>query len=96
MRQKNDITIGMALDNMISDLKLKPKLNEARIQQRWPELMGGPIAKYTTNIYIKGRKLYIQISSSTLKQELMYSREKIKVMMNTEIGDEALDEVVIF
>ncbi len=96
MRTKNDITIGKALDMMIDDLKLRSKINESRIRDGWAEIMGKPIAKYTSSVTLRDGKLYIKIDSAPLKQELNYSREKIKELFNKEFGDNVVKDVVIF
>jgi len=96
MRTKNDITIGQALEMMVDDLKLRSKLNESRIRDGWAEIMGKPIAKYTSSVSLREGKLYIKIDSAPLKQELNYSRDKIKDLFNKELGPDVVKEVVIF
>jgi len=96
MRQKNEITIGQALDMMVDDLKLRSKLNESRIKQGWVEIMGKPIAKYTSSVSLRGGNLYIKIDSAALKQELSYSRTKIMELFNNELGANVVKNVVIF
>jgi len=96
MRKKNDITIGQALEMMVDDLKLRTKLNESRIREGWVEIMGKPIAKYTSSVSLRDGKLYIKIESAPLKQELNYSRTKIMELFNKELGAEVVKDVVIF
>jgi hypothetical protein len=96
MRTKNDITIGQALEMMVDDLKLRSKLNESRIRDGWAEIMGKPIAKYTSSVSLREGKLYIKIESAALKQELNYSREKIMELFNKELGANVVRDVVIF
>lgn len=96
MRLKNSLTLGQALDQMISELKLKPKMDEVRIQEDWERLMGKSIAKYTKEIKLMGGKLYLKIESAPLKQELIYSRDKIAEIINKELGSTVINEVVIY
>jgi predicted nucleic acid-binding Zn ribbon protein len=96
MRNKNNITIGQALDMMVDDLKLRSKLNESRIRDGWAEIMGKPIAKYTSSVALREGKLYIKIDSAALKQELNYSRGKIMELFNKELGPNVVKDVVIF
>lgn len=92
----NNITLSEAIDRYVKAMKLKPKLDEARIKTQWVELMGKPIAKYTSDISLKNGKLYIKVDSAALKQELSYSREKIKDIFNSELGENTVREVLIF
>ena len=96
MRKKNDNTIGQALDMMVDDLKLRTKLNESRIRDGWVEIMGKPIAKYTSSVSLRDGKLYIKIDSAALKQELNYSRVKIMELFNKELGAQVVKDVVVY
>lgn len=96
MRNKNSVTIKQALEMMVSDLKIKSKLDESRIRDAWAIVMGKPIAKYTTKISLSKSKLYVQVNSAALKHELNYSREKIREVFNKELGDIVIKEVVIY
>lgn len=95
MQEKNDKPIKRVLQEMVSHYKLKSKLNQVRINALWSELMGPSISKYTKDILIRRRKLYITIDSSPLKQELSYAKEKIKDLINAELGEEYILEVII-
>ncbi|MES2621804.1 MAG: DUF721 domain-containing protein [Bacteroidota bacterium] len=96
MRNKNSVTIKQALEMMVSDLKIKGKLDESRIRDVWANVMGKPIAKYTTKISLTKSKLYVQVNSAALKQELNYSRDKIKEVLNKELNDSVVNEVIIY
>lgn len=88
--------MGEAIEQFIKERHLKPKLDEARIKERWAELMGKPIAKYTTDVSLKNGRLYIRIESAPLKKELTYSKEKIKELFNKEMGEDTIKDVLIF
>lgn len=96
MRRKNDVSIKDALEEMVSELKLKPRLNEWRIKDNWRKLMGEMIANRTTGISLRGGKLYLKVDSAALKNELTYSREKIIQIFNDELGEKAIKEVLIY
>jgi hypothetical protein len=40
--------------------------------------------------------LFVQLNNAALKQELSYGREKIKKMLNKEVGEEVLLDVRIY
>jgi predicted nucleic acid-binding Zn ribbon protein len=96
MRSKNNVTLKEALDNMVKDLKLKHGIDEVRIREEWVRLMGAPISKYTREISLRKGKLYVKVESAPLKQELSFSRDKIRELFNKELGEEIIHEVVIF
>lgn len=94
-RDKNELTLKEALQAMIESYRLKPKLNQSRIKSIWEKLMGPTISGYTRDIRIRGKKLYVSIDSASLRQELSYGKEKLRKMINEELGEEYLEEVVI-
>ena len=81
---------------MVSDLKLKSKLDESRIRELWATVMGKPIAKYTTKVSLSKSKLYVQVNSAALKTELNYSREKIIEVLNKELDEAVIKDVIIY
>ncbi len=84
-----------ALKAMLEQYRLKGKLNQSRIRSKWEEMMGPTIAGYTTDIKLYKGKLFITINSAALRQELSYGKEKIQRLLNEELGEEAVQEVVI-
>ncbi len=95
-RKTNDDKAGNIALRMLKAYGIQGKYYEARAKQLWFETMGKAIGKYTQNIYVKRRKLYINISAAALRQELAYSKDKIKNNINEEIGEEFLLAVVIW
>jgi hypothetical protein len=57
--------------------------------------MGKTISTYTSNISVRKNVLYLTILSAPLKQELSYAKDKIKLRLNEELGEEFIREVVI-
>ena len=95
MLKKNDLSIQDALKNMIQELRIGPQLNETRVKSLWEEIMGKTISTYTSNIAVRKNVLYLTILSAPLKQELSYAKDKIKLRLNEELGEEFIKEVVI-
>ena len=71
-------------------------MDELKIRQLWIELMGKPISNHTKSLNLKGNKLYINVDSAALKQELYYSRSKIKELLNKEMDDNIIHEVLVY
>ncbi len=95
MNRHNDKSIKEVLQEMIKAYRLKPKLYRLKIEEIWKRSMGASISGYTRKITIRKRKVYITIASAALKQELAYGREKIKDMLNEELGEAYVEEVII-
>ena len=94
--RKNSVTLKEALELMVREFKLSPGVQESRIRETWPRLMGNMIARNTSSISLRKGKLYLKVESAALKHELTYSKEKIKEILNKELGDNVVNDVLIF
>lgn len=83
------------MQDMLHEYRLSSQLNEARIVRLWEQMMGKTIATYTSNIAVRKNVLHLTIISAPLKQELSFAREKIKNMLNQELGEAFIIDVVI-
>jgi hypothetical protein len=94
-RKKNDETLGDVLKRMVETYRLKGKLNELHLRESWTKIMGNSISKNTTDISLSNRRLFIKIQAAALKNELIFAKDKIKNIMNKELGEQYIDEVII-
>ncbi|OWY21069.1 DUF721 domain-containing protein [Sphingobacteriales bacterium UPWRP_1] len=93
-RNHNEQTLKEALREFFTLFQLNTKMNNARVQTCWEEVMGKTIAHQTGNLQVKNGVLYLSITSAPLKQELYFNREKIVQRLNERIGEEHIKEVV--
>lgn len=87
--------MGEALREYIKEMRLERKLKEVDIVQSWETLLGKTIARYTQNIYLSKGVLYVEISSSVVKNELLMMREEIRCKLNEQAGEELVSKVVL-
>ena len=73
---------------------LEAPLNEYRLIQAWKDVVGSAITKYTSNLYIKNQILYVHITSSVLRQELMMGREKLVRALNQKVGATVITNII--
>lgn len=83
------------LKSFVDENKLNKGLNEVKIRDVWNNQMGPAIEKYTTQIKLKNNVLYVQLSSSVLREELSYGKEKIIRIMNEEMGEDIINKLVL-
>jgi len=84
IKKPNEVYVGDAIREMIDYYNLEGKLYEARIIGAWEGIVGTMIARHTTNLYIKRRKLHVVIDSSVIRNELSFARNKIVKLLNKE------------
>jgi len=95
MRNTKEQSLKDVIDQLIDSYKIRGKMNEVKVKNIWEQLMGPAIAKRTDSISIKETTLHIKVSSAPLREELMFQREKIKALMNKELGSMFLTDVVL-
>ena len=96
MRRSKGQPIGEVIKELLKNYDITPKFNEAHVITSWDKLMGPSVTKYTVKIEVEKRILFVKLSNAALKQELSYAREKIKKMLNDEVGEEVLLDVRIY
>ena len=96
MRRSKGQPIGEVIKELLKNYDITSKFNEAHVITSWDKLMGPSVTKYTVKIEVEKRILFVKLSNAALKQELSYAREKIKKMMNDEVGEEVLMDVRIY
>lgn len=95
MRKSNTQTIANVIKDYLKEAQIDGKLKEVQVVNSWEELVGKVIARRTNKIYIKNGKLYLHMSSSIVKNELLMHREGIIERINTNAGEEIVKEIVI-
>ena len=96
MRRSKGQPIREVIKELLNNYDITSKFNEAHIITSWDKLMGPSVTKYTVKIEIEKRILFVKLSNAALKQELSYARQKIKKMLNDEVGEEVLLDVRIY
>jgi len=94
-RKREESTISDVLKDFINVNHLQTGLDKVSVKDAWGNVMGGPIVKYTTNIVLERDVLFVQLSSSVLREELSYGKEKIIKMLNEELGKELITKLVL-
>ena len=83
------------LDEIVHSKALKTGITNARINELWYELMGKHMTHYTEKVLLKGNTLFVSINNAALREELNYGKEKIREMMNEQLGGEVLKKIVL-
>jgi hypothetical protein len=94
-RTNENMSISEALQEFVQDNKLQKGLDKVHVREVWNSQMGPAIEKYTTAIKLERNTLYVQLSSSVLREELSYGKEKIIKMLNTELGRELIKKLIL-
>ncbi len=95
MSKQDDLSINKALQDFISKNKLQEGIDKIDIKTAWKTMMGNAIANYTTQIDLRGDTLFVRLSSSVLREELSYGKEKIIKNLNEALGKELITKLIL-
>jgi hypothetical protein len=94
-RISNESSIGDVLKEIIQVNKLQPGIDQIAVKEAWVSLMGNGVNSYTKNVTLRGTTLYVELTSSVLREELSHGKSKIVAMINEELRREIVKEVVL-
>ncbi|MCZ8228384.1 DUF721 domain-containing protein [Flavobacterium sp.] len=94
-RLNDQNTVGDVLKHIIEVNKLQTGLNQIDVREAWKNLMGNGVNHYTKNVILKGTVLYVELSSSVLREELSHGKSKIIKMINEELRRDVVRDVVL-
>lgn len=94
-RHNDHQPISDILKDFVDTNKLQKGINQVEVEDVWKRIMGPAISKYTTQIKLQRNTLFVQLSSSVLREELSYGLSKIAKNINEEIGKELITKVVL-
>ena len=70
-------------------------MDQIDVKDAWKNLMGNGVNSYTRNVVLKGSTLYVELTSSVLREELSHGKAKIVKMINEELRREVVTNVVL-
>lgn len=94
MRKKNTELLSDVIRQVLKEQHLDKPLNEKRLIDAWPLVLGNNIVQYTSGLSIKNRVLYVSLTSSVLRHDLFLSREQIKNSLNKQVGVDVIVDIV--
>ena len=96
MKRNNSQKLGDLLRDFFEEnSELYDKMMEIRIQRSWKEVLGPMVMQYTRTVYVRDKVLYVYLTSSLLRSELILCREKLVKSLNEYAGSSVIKDIVI-
>ena len=73
------------IESFVEQDSISDGIFNIKIQKAWENAVEKKILDYTKEIYVKGEVLYIKVSNPILKQEILYSKQKVINLINEEL-----------
>lgn len=81
------------IDKLLRAYGYEEQLDNIAVVKAYEEFVGPMYVKHTKNVYYKKRVLFVELDSSTLKQEMSYSKEKVIQAVNEGLGKRMIDKI---
>ncbi|MDC7995554.1 DUF721 domain-containing protein [Altibacter sp. HG106] len=94
-RTREHMSLAEGLQDFLGNSKLKKGLNKVSAEEAWHQVMGDAISKYTARVNLDRDTLYVDLTSSVLREELSYGKEKIIRLLNEELQKELIKKIVL-
>lgn len=86
--RKNAISLGELLKDVIKAEHLDKGLNMRRVFAAWDQASGAE--KYTIKKYFRDGKLYITVSSSVIRSQLLFQKAALVEKMNSILSEDEI------
>jgi predicted nucleic acid-binding Zn ribbon protein len=94
-RENNSFSVKDLMQNFIKENNLSKGMRKLKVEETWKEMMGPGVMAHTISVKLQNKTLIIQLTSSVLRQELSYGKEKIIKMMNEKIGEDLISKLLL-
>ncbi|MBT8263061.1 MAG: DUF721 domain-containing protein [Bacteroidia bacterium] len=94
-RHGENTSLGDVLKEFIEANRLQSGLDKISVKDAWHSVMGEAISKYTTSVKLERDTLYVGLSSSVLREELSYGKEKIVKLLNDAMEKDLIKKIVL-
>ncbi len=94
-RHNENLPISDILKEFVEKNKLQSGLDKVDVKEAWAKMMGNGVNNYTTDVTLDRDVLYVALSSSVLREELSYGKQKIVDMLNEAIGKKVVSKLVL-
>ncbi len=92
-RNTEFISIKDLMDSVLQENKLQKGIDLMAIKEAWVEVMGSGVVSYTHEVQFKNGTLVVKLTSSVLREELSYGKEKIVNLLNKKLNKALIKKV---
>lgn len=94
-RRGEAVSLGEALSEWLRLSGHGARMEDARAEGAWKEVMGEAVARKTRFIRVRDGVMVIELDSAPMKEEFLMARSRIVELMNDHLGRAVIREVVI-
>ncbi len=92
-RESKPQTFEDVVNKLMRAYSLDKKMKEYDILSKWEEMVGKGVSLRTTSLRIRDKVLYVELNSSTVRNELQHAKSLIILRVNQEAGKELINDI---
>lgn len=93
-RRKSASSLADLIPDVVDDLGVRDRLDQARIEEAWRQIAGDRIGQVTGRVRLQADRLTVEVTSSAWRQALTMQREDWRRRLNEAIGAERVRDLV--
>ena len=93
MKRDTAQRVGDLLGGVLKGLGLEGKLEEGRLREQWPRIVGEAIAKRSRPRTVRGRTLIIDVENNVWMNEIRFHRDEIIRKIRREIPKLEIEDI---
>jgi len=94
-RLHEESSVQDVLGKMIQGYNLETGFDKLNVREAWIRLLGPGIAKYTEQVELRRSTLFVKLTSNVLREELSYGLDKIRMMLNEDLGKDIVSKIIL-
>jgi len=94
-RQNDPFKMDDLMKSFMKENKLEKGLDKVNVEAAWRDLMGNGVNNYTNSVKLHKETLYVELSSSVLREELSYGKDEIIGMLNEALGKNLITKIIL-
>jgi hypothetical protein len=95
MRRSKPVAVGDLLSLFFKEFDLEKGYRDYQMLKLWDEILGNAISNATLSKRLDGKRLYVYLSSSVVRDELYMMRSDIIKEFNCRAGKTVIEELIL-
>ncbi|MFI5253214.1 MAG: DUF721 domain-containing protein [Bacteroidota bacterium] len=94
MKKHGSTSLGNAIAYLVNDLGIKLKLDQTKILDDWSIIVGEQIANVTVAERLESGKLFVHVTRSTWRNELIFLKAELIAKINAYVNQEIVKDII--